>query len=272
MDLFASSSSSEDEADVMETANRENRRIPPRIKGFINSTVHNYNAKEFQSDFRVTRETFNVLKDKLSPYLKRAEASTGKFQVPVDDQLLSVLWLLATPDSYRSVGSRFDMAKSTLFNCFTRVIMALNKIAPDIIKWPPPEERQSIKRQFQNIRNLPGVVGAVDGTYVPIKAPHENPEVYVNRKCFHGITLQCISAPNLKFLDCFTGYPSSVSDNRIFRNSDIFFEFMNNNNVYFQEDEFIIGDKAYPVTKWCIPPYIERGYVTAQQRNFKCSC
>nr|CAI5845544.1 unnamed protein product [Callosobruchus analis] len=68
------------------------------------------------------------------------------------------------------------VAKSTLFNCFTRVIMALNKIAPDIIKWPPPEERQSIKRQFQNIRNLPGVVGAVDRTYVPIKAPHENPE------------------------------------------------------------------------------------------------
>nr|CAI5832173.1 unnamed protein product [Callosobruchus analis] len=192
MDLFASSSSSEDEADVTETANRENRRIPPRIKGFINSTVHNYNAEEFQSDFRVTRETFNVLKDKLSPYLKRAEASTGKFQVPVEHQLLSVLWLLATPYSYRSVGSRFDMAKSTLFNCFTR-----------------------------NIRNLPGVVGALDGTYVPIKAPHENPEVYVNRKCFHGITLQCISAPNLKFLDCFTGYPSSVSDNRIFRNSDI---------------------------------------------------
>nr|CAI5832171.1 unnamed protein product [Callosobruchus analis] len=43
---------------------------------------------------------------------------------------------------------------------------------------------------------------------------------------------------------------------------------MNNNNVYFEEDEFIIGDKAYLVTKWCIPPYIERGYVTAQQRNF----
>nr|CAI5831243.1 unnamed protein product [Callosobruchus analis] len=34
------------------------------------------------------------------------------------------------------------------------------------------------------------------------------------------------------------------------------------------QDEFIIGDKAYPVTKWCIPPYIERGYVTTQQRNF----
>nr|CAI5817062.1 unnamed protein product [Callosobruchus analis] len=181
----------------------------------------------------------NNFKDKLSPYLKRAEASTDQWEC------------------------RFDMAKSTLFNCFARVIMALNKIAPDIIKWPPPEERQSLKRQFQNIRNLPGAVGAVDGTNVPIKAPHENPEVYVNRKCFHGITLQCISAPNLKFLDCFTGYPSSVPDNRIFRNSDIFFEFINNNN-----DEFIIGDKAYPVTKWCIPPYIERGYVTAQQRNF----
>lgn len=33
-------------------------------------------------------------------------------------------------------------------------------------------------------------------------------------------------------------------------------------------DEFIVGDKAYPVLTWCIPPFIDRGNLTASQRFF----
>lgn len=31
---------------------------------------------------------------------------------------------------------------------------------------------------------------------------------------------------------------------------------------------FIIGDKAYPVLPWCIPPYIEKSNVTERQKRF----
>lgn len=115
---------------------------------------------------------------------------------------------------------------------------------------------------------ISGVVGAIDGTYVPIKAPSLNPEVYVNRKCFHGITLQAICDPSLKFINCFTGYPSSTSDLRIFKNSDIYGEFVNNTISYFNNDQFIIGDKAYPLTMWCIPPFIDRGNLTNVEVTF----
>lgn len=146
--------------------------------------------------------------------------------------------------------------------------MALNGIAPDIIKWPGRAERAMIKNAFLRMAGLNGVVGAIDGTYVPIKAPRENPEVYVNRKCFHAITLQGICVPSLKFIDCFAGYPSSVSDIRVFRNSDIYSEFCNNTGNYFDADEYIIGDKAYPVYNWCIPPYIDRRQLQPQHVHF----
>lgn len=148
------------------------------------------------------------------------------------------------------------------------MIIALNEISPLVIKWPNNVEKQAIQESFHRIAGFPGVIGAVDGTYVPIKAPHENPEVYINRKCFHGITLQAIATPKLKFIDCFTGYPSSVSDIRIFRNSDIYREIINNRMNYFQQNEHIIGDKAYPTLHWCVPPYIDRGNLTQRQRNF----
>lgn len=148
------------------------------------------------------------------------------------------------------------------------MVSALNQISPEVISWPNQLERQIIKNNFHQIARLSGVIGAIDGTYVPIKAPQENPEVYINRKCFYGITLQAICTPDLKFIDCFTGYPSSVTEVRIFRNSDIYNAIRNNHDNYMQADEHIIGDKAYPNTNWCISPYIDRGNLNARQRNF----
>lgn len=91
------------------------------------------------------------------------------------------------------------MSKSTLHKCFERVIQALVEIAPEIIKWPNSNERQVIKDDFFKWGKIPGVVGAIDGTYIPIKAPQENPEVYINRKCFHAITMQAICDHNRAF-------------------------------------------------------------------------
>ncbi|VEN51806.1 unnamed protein product [Callosobruchus maculatus] len=113
-----------------------------------------------------------------------------------------------------------------------------------------------------------GVLGAIDGTYVPIKAPQNNPHAYINRKCFYGVTLQAICDHQRKFTDCYTGWPSSVSDTRIFKNSDIYRSCETNPAQYFEQDQYIIGDKAYPVKRWCIPPYIHRGNLLRFQTDF----
>jgi hypothetical protein len=113
-----------------------------------------------------------------------------------------------------------------------------------------------------------GIVGAVDGTYVPIKAPVEKPEVYINRKCFHTVTLQAICNHRLQFMNCFSGYPSSVSDIRIFRNSGIYDKMLTSYQMYFDNGQFIISDKAYPTNDFCISPYIERADVTEEQLHF----
>ena len=42
----------------------------------------------------------------------------------------------------------------------------------------------------QSMGRFPGVVGAVDGTLIPIRAPVEEPQAYVCRKKFHALQLQ----------------------------------------------------------------------------------
>lgn len=71
----------------------------------------------------------------------------------------------------RSVGERFDIAKSSLSVSFMRVIEALNDIAGDVIEWPQGEKATHVKQKFQQIAGLPNVLGAIDGSYIEIKAP-----------------------------------------------------------------------------------------------------
>lgn len=114
------------------------------------------------------------------------------------------------------------MGTSSLFHCFERVIMALNSISPEVIIWPRGARVAVVSNGFSRLAGFRGVLGAIDGTYVPIKAPTENPESYINRKCFHAVTLQIICDHERRIIDAFTGFPSSVSDARVFRNSDIY--------------------------------------------------
>lgn len=168
----------------------------------------------------------------------------------------------------RSIGFQFDLPKSALYRCFVRVVTALNEIAPNVIRWPSINERKIISEELRKCSGMPGVIGAVDGSYVPIKAPRIDKEAYICRKCFFGITLQAICDHNRRFIDCFAGYPSSVHDSRIFRNSDIYKKICENHEAYFGPNEYILGDKAYPCLSWCIPPYIERRHFTANHRKF----
>lgn len=114
------------------------------------------------------------------------------------------------------------MSKSSLSVSFEKVINALNMIAPEVITWPRGDKLIEIKNSFEGMAGISNIIGAIDGTFILIKAPYEDPEVYITRKCNYAITLQAICDSSLKFIDVFVGYPGSVSDTRIFRNSDIY--------------------------------------------------
>lgn len=72
---------------------------PIRITLYLENVIANYNSMEFQSHFRMTFETFEHLLSILNPILERH--TSGPLSVPPKKQVLAVIWLLATPDSYR---------------------------------------------------------------------------------------------------------------------------------------------------------------------------
>ncbi|XP_011859439.1 PREDICTED: putative nuclease HARBI1 [Vollenhovia emeryi] len=243
------------------------RRKPLRIIGYVERTVPSLTAKQFREHFRMTPAAYETLEMKLSASLSKTSHS-GKPTIPVRKQLLSTLWILATPDSYRSVGERFDMGKSSVSDSFMRVVKALNDIAGDVIVWPQGDRRAAVYENFQRIGRLPHVIGAIDGTNIPIKAPKVDARFYISKDKEYAITLQAVCDAELRFLDCFAGFAGSVGDRRVFRNSDLWKEVMRNRASYFMDQDYIIGDKAYPYLSWLIPPFINLGQLTENQKKF----
>lgn len=68
---------------------------------------------------------------------------------------------------------------------------------------------------------------------------------------------------NRKIIDVFIGYPGSVHDSRVFRNSAL------KNNL---EEKcgryFLLGDSGYPLQANLLTPYNDRGNLSRRQQNF----
>lgn len=69
------------------------------------------------------------------------------------------------------MGEKFDLGKSSLHDSFKRVINAINNFAKSVIAWPTQDEIYAIKNKFSQLGPVPDVIGAIDGTHIPIKAP-----------------------------------------------------------------------------------------------------
>lgn len=72
---------------------------PIRIKNYVEKVVSNYCDTEFKNNFRLKRSTFEKLVEIIGPILIKQTMDSNFIR----RDILAVIWLLATPDSYRYV-------------------------------------------------------------------------------------------------------------------------------------------------------------------------
>lgn len=65
---------------------------------------------------------------------------------------------------------------------------------------------------------------------------------------------------------CFVGYPGSVHDQRVFRQSEMALYL--NNEEKFPFDSHIIGDAAYELHEHLLVPFKDNGHLTAAQKQY----
>ncbi|XP_024891430.1 putative nuclease HARBI1 [Temnothorax curvispinosus] len=188
--------------------------------------------------------------------------------MPPHKQIALTLWCLGNQEVYRSVADRFGISKDTVWKTIFEVMMLLTTDVERYIKWPEPHAMINFEREFHQLSGFPGVIGAIDGSHIAISAPIENADSYINRKGYHSIVLQGICDYKLKFIDVFTGLCGCVHDARVWRLSHIKQLITNDENRYFQNQYHLLGDSAYPLSKYLLTPYRDNGHLNNGQRNF----
>ena len=99
-------------------------------------------------------------------------------------------------------------------------------------------------------RGIGSAIGAVDGTHIRILPPSEFKQDYHNRKNQYSIQLQGVCNHEGVFTDIFTGFPGSVHDARVYRNSPLYRE-----RQFPPQGYYLLGDSAYPGSRSLMTPY-----------------
>ena len=140
--------------------------------------VHNY---------RLDRESIYELCHELEAELARP---TRRVHVlPVSLQVMIALRYFASGSYINVIGDAHGVSK--MLKKKMSVSRSIHSIAKNIglyIQFPMTNtERQSVMFNFYDIKEFPLVLGAVDGTLIPIKAPSVDEHLYVCRKGFHAL-------------------------------------------------------------------------------------
>jgi hypothetical protein len=210
---------------------------------------------EIMERYRFSRAGINYLEDLIGddicPRAPRNNALSARHKI------LITLRYLATGPIQLNDADLHGCSQPTVSRVLTEVIEALSspKIVQQFIKFPTtPEECKRASQQIAGLANFPMAIGAIDGTHIPIIAPRDQEEVYVNRKGFHSLNVQLVFDGFNKITNVVARWPGSVHDSRILRESSLHTMF---ETGIVPRGYHLLGDSGYGAKRWLLTPYLD---------------
>ncbi|XP_024858087.1 protein ALP1-like [Kryptolebias marmoratus] len=191
---------------------------------------------ELKQDFRLSRRTMHGLQR----LLQRDQDHGWGNQLEV---LIYVYWL-AHGLSYRVVSSVFNVPRSTVHRIIHKVAQSIWLHLHQAISFPQTEDLQEAGRRFVELSGtaaFSSVVGVIDSTHIKIRPPQQHRSDYLNHEGFCSVNMQVICDPDGRFSDIFVGYPGSVQEAHILRNSSFY-----RARRFPPSGHVLLGDEGYP--------------------------
>ena len=99
-------------------------------------------------------------------------------------------------------GDDMGVSQSSDLRAIARTLenLSSDRVVQRFIKFPMQAYQiRDNQEKFFHIAGIPGIVGAIDGTHIPIIALYENE--FVNRYHYHSITVQVVFDVSYKIID-----------------------------------------------------------------------
>lgn len=201
----------------------------------------------------------------LFSYLQtKRQAGPNLELVPFKKKILLAVWLLSNKESHREAANLFGLEKSTVNYIFHEMCNLLSECRYDIIKWPNDNQQRKTINMVMAHYGFPNCIGFIDGCHIQIRAPHNNPVDFYNRKDTHSVVLQAICDHKLQFIDIYVGHTGRAHDARIFRESPTFQRLPN----LVSHQRHVLGDSAYPASPYVLTPFKDNGFLSREQIKY----
>lgn len=216
----------------------------------INYTLRRRNFRRY---FRIDKEVFMQIEEYIGRHLivsRRNNALNAR------QQILTTLNFLGNGSQYHSIGLMHNVSKSTVFRCIHRVCrLIVRHLMPVFLRWPTTSIAD--EQLFRQRAGFPNVKGLIDGTLIHINAPSYDEPTFVGRDNKHSINLLVVCGPRHRFYFASALSPGSFHDARSLRISRLWTEWGDRNwRPDNDNSSIILGDSAYPLTSWLMPPNI----------------
>ena len=224
------------------------------------------NSEEFfRHQLRVRRETFNTIITILGPKLVRKN-SRFRACLPPEKVLAVGLFRLAHGTSYKTIASSFNVGKSTAVEAVQDVVQGLCELRADHIRFPETlAEVNETTRTFDGVCSLPNILGVIGSFHVGIKAPQESSAEYLRINQQYDFIHQAVVNGEKLFTDFACGFPGSMTNSDVLKNSAIFTrvqrgEIVNAPALHIRGHvvlPYLVGDSSYPLFPFLMTPYPE---------------
>ena len=230
----------------------------------------------WRDNLRMSYDTFVMVCNDLRPFIQKQDTRL-RLAVTVEERVAITVWRLATNAEYRTLSELFGVGISTVGTIVNNTCSVIAQhILPPYVQMPSDGKLREVVDGFKSRWGFPQVVGAIDGSHIPIIRPSESATDYYNRKCFHSIIIQGVVDYRGQFIDVYIGWPGKLHDARVFYNSSFYRKVCQGTLLPSQPVQLegkdipllILGDPAYPLLPWLMKPYSDTATTTPQEKNF----
>ena len=167
---------------------RQQRRLWAHDRGlhkpgfFDQNLLGSFNVREFKGRLRMDISTFEYLCTTLVPDLQRQDTRL-RLAIPIQMKVAVAISRLATCNSMSCIADLYKIGLSSSQLAVSQFCSAIKKnLLRKFLNWPSPSVMKRYALEFQDLQQIPYVVGVVDGSHIPIIAPRLHAPDYYNRK------------------------------------------------------------------------------------------
>jgi hypothetical protein len=245
----------------------------PRLKmGDLAATLGQFTAEDFRAHVRMDKSTFDYIHERIADHDVFMNYE-GRPQTQVREQLFVALWHCAGGASYRMDAQTTGLSESTVWLSVQRVAKAVIDRFGALVRWyDTDEEKRAMAARFEAKAEVPGIIGAVDGSLIPCKAVPGTGVAMCDRYGGHSMLLHAVVDADCKFRAIATRIPGAFGDSRAYQMTDLY----RHREIAIGDGFRLAGDAAFSLGHYLLTRFTgktgvkERDLPVAQQIFNKC--